>query len=119
MIVRVNRGGTISINSSKYPSNLRFNSQLVSFRVNLCKHNKQMDQFKGQPRLPKFVVPKRYDIRLKPDLVAHRFAGSVAVNLDIVAATSFIVLNAAELDVSNDAVSFTNQDSSKVLSTGC
>ncbi|KAL3013375.1 hypothetical protein AAZX31_06G049800 [Glycine max] len=74
-----------------------------------------MDQFKGKPRLPKFAVPKRYDLRLKPDLVAHRFAGSVAVHLDIVPATSFIVLNAAELSVSNDAVSFTNQDSSKVI----
>ncbi|OMO83998.1 hypothetical protein CCACVL1_11047, partial [Corchorus capsularis] len=29
-----------------------------------------MEQFKGQPRLPKFAVPKRYDIRLKPDLPA-------------------------------------------------
>ncbi|XP_020203865.1 aminopeptidase M1 [Cajanus cajan] len=74
-----------------------------------------MDQFKGQPRLPKFAVPKRYDIKLKPDLVAHRFEGSVAVNLHVVAATSFIVLNAAELSVCNDAVSFTIQDSSKVL----
>ncbi|KAJ1423415.1 Peptidase M1, membrane alanine aminopeptidase, N-terminal [Sesbania bispinosa] len=74
-----------------------------------------MDQFKGQPRLPKFAVPKRYDIRLKPDLVACRFAGSVTVNVDIVAATSFIVLNAAELSVSSDAVSFTNRDSSKVF----
>ncbi|XP_061374887.1 aminopeptidase M1 [Gastrolobium bilobum] len=72
-----------------------------------------MDQFKGQPRLPKFAVPKRYEIRLKPDLVACRFAGSVAVYLDIVAATNFIVLNAAELSV--DAVSFTSQGSSKVL----
>ncbi|KAL2346571.1 hypothetical protein Fmac_000571 [Flemingia macrophylla] len=75
-----------------------------------------MDQFTGRPRLPKFAVPKSYDIRLKPDLVAHRFAGSVAVNLDIVAATSFIVLNAAELSVANDAVSFTVQGSSKVVS---
>jgi len=75
-----------------------------------------MDQFKGQPRLPKFAVPKRYDIRLKPDLVEHRFAGSVAVDLDIVAATSFIVLNAAELSVAADAVSFTIGDSSTVLS---
>lgn len=74
-----------------------------------------MDQFKGQPRLPKFAVPKRYDIRLKPDLIACRFAGSVAVDLDIVAATSFIVLNAAELSITTDAVSFTNRDSSKVL----
>ncbi|KAL9313154.1 hypothetical protein ACSQ67_018606 [Phaseolus vulgaris] len=74
-----------------------------------------MDQFKGQPRLPKFAVPKRYDINLKPDLVEHRFLGSVAVNLDIVAATSFIVLNAAELFVATDAVSFTIGDSSTVI----
>ncbi|CAK8568446.1 unnamed protein product [Lathyrus sativus] len=74
-----------------------------------------MDQFKGQPRLPKFAVPKRYDIRLKPDLVECRFSGSVAVNLDVITATYFIVLNAAELTVGNDAVSFTNRDSSKVF----
>lgn len=42
------------------------------FRVNLCKHKKQMDQFKGLPRLLKFAIPKQYDIRLLPDLVAHR-----------------------------------------------
>ncbi|PNY15161.1 puromycin-sensitive aminopeptidase-like protein, partial [Trifolium pratense] len=74
-----------------------------------------MDQFKGQPRLPKFAVPNRYDIRLKPDLIACRFSGSVSVNLDIVTATNFIVLNAAELSVTNDSVSFTNRDSSKVF----
>jgi puromycin-sensitive aminopeptidase len=74
-----------------------------------------MDQFKGQPRLPKFAVPNRYDIRLKPDLIACRFSGSVAVNIDIVTATNFIVLNAAELSVTNDSVSFTNRDSSKVF----
>lgn len=74
-----------------------------------------MDQFKGQPRLPKFAVPKRYDIRLKPDLNECRFSGSVSVNLNIVTATNFIVLNAAELTVSDDAVSFINRDSSKVL----
>ncbi|KAK7311962.1 hypothetical protein RJT34_10461 [Clitoria ternatea] len=75
-----------------------------------------MDHFKGQPRLPTFAVPKRYDLRLKPDLDACRFAGSVAVNLDIVDPTNFIVLNAAELSVQNDAVSFTILDTpTKVL----
>ncbi|KAL6295989.1 hypothetical protein ACE6H2_004131 [Prunus campanulata] len=74
-----------------------------------------MEQFKGQPRLPKFAVPKRYDIRLKPDLTACKFGGSVAVDLDIVADTRFIVLNAAELSVNAGSVSFTHQDSSKVF----
>ncbi|VVA11760.1 PREDICTED: aminopeptidase [Prunus dulcis] len=74
-----------------------------------------MEQFKGQPRLPKFAVPKRYDIRLKPDLTACKFGGSVAVDLDIVADTRFIVLNAAKLSVNAGSVSFTHQDSSKVF----
>ncbi|XP_058786017.1 aminopeptidase M1-like [Vicia villosa] len=74
-----------------------------------------MDEFKGQARLPNFAVPKRYDIKLKPDLIECRFSGSVAVNLEIVTATHFIVLNAAELTVANDAVSFTNRHSSKVF----
>ncbi|CAL2233733.1 unnamed protein product [Prunus armeniaca] len=74
-----------------------------------------MEQFKGQPRLPKFAVPKGYDIRLKPDLTACNFGGSVAVDLDIVADTRFIVLNAAKLSVNAGAVSFTHQDSSKVF----
>ncbi|GLT72771.1 hypothetical protein SLA2020_446750 [Shorea laevis] len=74
-----------------------------------------MEQFKGQPRLPKFAVPKRYDIRLKPDLSACKFAGSAAIDLDIVADTKYIVLNAAELSVVTGSVSFTNGGFSKVL----
>lgn len=74
----------------------------------------RMEQFKGQPRLPKFAVPKRYDIRLKPDLSACKFGGSVAVDLDIVDDTRFIVLNAVELSVDNASVSFSPRRSSKV-----
>ncbi|KAL4649248.1 hypothetical protein ACB092_01G001700 [Castanea dentata] len=74
-----------------------------------------MEQFKGQPRLPKFAVPKRYDIRLKPDLSACKFSGSVAIELNIVADTRFIVLNAAELFVDTTSVSFTHSSNSKVL----
>ncbi|KAL0013197.1 hypothetical protein SO802_000266 [Lithocarpus litseifolius] len=74
-----------------------------------------MEQFKGQPRLPKFAVPKRYDIRLKPDLSACKFSGSVAIELNIVADTRFIVLNATELSVDTTSVSFTHSSNSKVL----
>jgi puromycin-sensitive aminopeptidase len=73
-----------------------------------------MEKFKGQPRLPKFAVPKRYDIRLKPDLSACNFTGFVSIDLDIVAGTNFIVLNAAELSVASGSVSFTNRGFSKV-----
>ncbi|XVE97720.1 hypothetical protein REPUB_Repub03eG0043000 [Reevesia pubescens] len=74
-----------------------------------------MEQFKRQPRLPKFAIPKRYDIRLKPDLSACKFYGSVLIDLDIVADTCFIVLNAAELSINPGSVSFSPPNSSKVF----
>ncbi|KAK7291314.1 hypothetical protein RIF29_06350 [Crotalaria pallida] len=74
-----------------------------------------MDEFKRQPRLPKFAVPKRYDVRLNPDLLSCRFTGSVAVDLHVVAPTPFIVLNAADLSITTHSVSFSIPDSSKVL----
>ncbi|CAK9172685.1 unnamed protein product [Ilex paraguariensis] len=63
-------------------------------------------EFKGQPRLPKFAIPKRYDLKLKPDLVTCKFTGVVAVTVDVVADTKFIVLNAAELSVDPKFVQF-------------
>ncbi|XP_022732457.1 aminopeptidase M1-like isoform X6 [Durio zibethinus] len=71
--------------------------------------------FKGQPRLPKFAVPKRYDIHLTPDVAACKFVGSVSIDLDIVADTRFLVLNAAELSINPGSVSFSNLTSSKVF----
>ncbi|XAR69944.1 Membrane alanyl aminopeptidase [Bertholletia excelsa] len=73
------------------------------------------EQFRGQPRLPKFAVPKRYDIKLKPDLVACKFAGFVDISVEVVADTKFIVLNAAELGVDPHSVHFTDQSGSEVL----
>ncbi|KAB2029134.1 hypothetical protein ES319_D05G142700v1 [Gossypium barbadense] len=58
-----------------------------------------IEQFKGQPRLPKFAIPKRYDLYLKLDLSACTFSGLVHINLSIVETTKFIVLNACELVV--------------------
>ncbi|KAB2072532.1 hypothetical protein E1A91_A07G022000v1 [Gossypium mustelinum] len=74
-----------------------------------------MENFKGQPRLPKFAVPKRYDLQLKPDLSACKFAGSISIDVDIVAETRFIVLNAAELSINPGSVSFSPRNSSKVF----
>lgn len=71
------------------------------------------NQFKGQPRLPKFAVPKRYDLRLKPDLVACKFTGAVDISVDVVSDTKFIVLNAAELSVDPKSVLF--KSSTKVI----
>ncbi|KAA8546229.1 hypothetical protein F0562_003032 [Nyssa sinensis] len=72
-------------------------------------------QFKGQPRLPKFAVPKRYDIKLKPDLITCKFTGTVDISVDIVANTKFIVLNAAELAVDRNSVRFNTRNGSKVF----
>ncbi|KAK8477338.1 hypothetical protein V6N13_081446 [Hibiscus sabdariffa] len=74
-----------------------------------------MEEFKKQPRLPKFALPKRYDLRLKPDLSACKFAGSVSIDVDVVADTRFIVLNAAELSINSGSVSFSPRNSSKVF----
>lgn len=74
-----------------------------------------MEQFKQQPRLPKFAVPRRYDIQLKPDLATCRFAASVAIDVDVISNTQFLVLNAADLTIHDHAVSFTPRNSSKVL----
>ncbi|XP_060208547.1 aminopeptidase M1-like isoform X1 [Lycium barbarum] len=71
------------------------------------------DQFKGQPRLPKFAVPKRYNLRLKPDLVTCKFTGYVDISVDVVSDTKFIVLNAAELSVDPKSLHF--KSSNKVF----
>jgi len=72
------------------------------------------EQFRGQARLPHFATPRRYDLRLTPDLAACAFAGSVAVSLAVAAPTRFLVLNAAELDVAPAGVSFAPQGSDQV-----
>ncbi|KAK2980117.1 hypothetical protein RJ640_019540 [Escallonia rubra] len=73
------------------------------------------DQFKGQPRLPKSAVPRSYDLKLKPDLVACKFTGTVRISLDVVSPTRFIVLNAADLSVDHSSVRFCSRSTSKVL----
>ena len=52
-------------------------------------------------RLPRHVVPIRYDLRLEPDLTAARFAGQETITLTIHHSTSEIVLNAIELDITS------------------
>ena len=50
-------------------------------------------------RLPRAVVPRRYDLTLEPDLAAARFSGSATIAVDVVEATDAVVLNALELDI--------------------
>jgi puromycin-sensitive aminopeptidase len=56
-----------------------------------------MGDSEGRYRLPRTVVPSRYDLTLEPDLDAGTFAGTVEVALDVVEPVTEIVLNANEL----------------------
>ncbi|KAK6162011.1 hypothetical protein DH2020_001852 [Rehmannia glutinosa] len=79
----------------------------------MAEQSKKYSQFKGQPRLPKFAIPKRYDLKLKPDLTACKFSGAVQISVDVISDTKFLVLNAAELSVTPKSVTFTSDN--KVL----
>ncbi|MEO6318590.1 MAG: M1 family metallopeptidase [Acidimicrobiales bacterium] len=50
-------------------------------------------------RLPRAVVPRRYDLTLTPDLAAATFSGTVDIDVEVVEATPLVVLNAIELEV--------------------
>ena len=50
-------------------------------------------------RLPKTVTPRRYEIRLIPDLTQFTFAGDESVAIVVNSPTSEIVLNALELEI--------------------
>jgi puromycin-sensitive aminopeptidase len=50
-------------------------------------------------RLPRSVVPERYELTLEPDLQRARFDGEVVVSATVAEPTSEIVLNAIELEI--------------------
>ena len=50
-------------------------------------------------RLPRSVVPRRYDLTLEPDLHAATFAGSEAVAVEVVEPTTLVVLNSLDLEI--------------------
>ncbi len=55
-------------------------------------------------RLPTTVVPKRYDLRLEPDLAAATFAGEAVITVEVETTLTEIVLNAAELAIQSVSV---------------
>jgi aminopeptidase N len=59
-------------------------------------------------RLPRTVVPRRYALRIEPDLAAATFVGEEDVTVDVVEPISEIVLNAAELAVDEAWVTTSN-----------
>src|SRR5512144_926518 len=64
-------------------------------------------------RLPRHIVPTRYDLRLEPDLTAKTFEGDLTISLRVLHPASEIVLNAAELEISRGEVEI--EDESGVL----
>ena len=55
-------------------------------------------------RLPRHIVPTRYDIRLEPDLRAKTFEGDETISLTVRHPASELVLNAAaDLEMLEDA----------------
>ncbi len=55
-------------------------------------------------RLPRTVIPSRYEIALEPDLEAASFTGTVAIEVDINEPVSDIWLNAAELEIHSASI---------------
>ncbi len=50
-------------------------------------------------RLPRGIEPRRYEITLSPDLDRATFTGDETVEVEVLEATSRVVLNAADLDI--------------------
>jgi puromycin-sensitive aminopeptidase len=55
-------------------------------------------------RLPRTVVPERYDLSLEPDLDTCTFSGSVTIAAEVHEETAEVVLNAVELDLDSAVV---------------
>ncbi|MTA28223.1 MAG: hypothetical protein F2562_05130, partial [Actinobacteria bacterium] len=52
-------------------------------------------------RLPRHVLPRRYEVHLEPELDAATFSGRVLIETTVEVATRLIALNAKELDVTS------------------
>ncbi|CAN5182910.1 M1 family metallopeptidase [soil metagenome] len=50
-------------------------------------------------RLPRAVVPSRYELTLEPDLDAATFSGSQSVTVDVTEPVDEVILNAQDLDI--------------------
>ncbi|XP_071711072.1 aminopeptidase M1-like [Rutidosis leptorrhynchoides] len=87
-------------------------SFLLLYIMNQYQQQK-LNDFKGQNRLPKFAIPHRYDLTLKPDLQVCTFSGHVTVELSILDPTRFLVLNSIDLVIHD--THFTGSNNHKVV----
>ena len=52
-------------------------------------------------RLPRHILPSRYDLTLEPHLNESTFDGHALITVQVLAATRLIVLNSIELDITS------------------
>ncbi|KAG0607531.1 hypothetical protein M758_8G035700 [Ceratodon purpureus] len=71
--------------------------------------------FQGKIRLPTSVTPNRYDLELTPKLDICKFDGKLSVTVSIVEATKYIVLNAADLTITDKSVWLRSKTSRQML----
>src|SRR5262245_12591206 len=50
-------------------------------------------------RLPRTVVPRRYELTLAPDLSGATFSGEAAIEVDVAEPTTVVVVNAVDLEI--------------------
>ncbi len=66
-------------------------------------------------RLPRHVIPTRYDLRLEPDLAGATFTGQVTITITVKQTTQTILLNAVDLVLQSAVVEDANQRQFKAL----
>lgn len=59
-------------------------------------------------RLPKTVVPSRYELTLEPDLVNYTFAGSEAIDITVSESVDVMVINSIEIEIDEAWVAATD-----------
>lgn len=52
-------------------------------------------------RLPRNVAPRRYDLRISPDLEQARFTGRVVIEIDVLVPSDRLVLHAVDLELTS------------------
>jgi puromycin-sensitive aminopeptidase len=72
---------------------------LSANRLKSIKKDSRRADNKKSVRLPKHIVPERYNLKLKPDLEKFVFEGEEVIDIKILKSTKNIVLHSKELDV--------------------
>ncbi len=68
-------------------------------------HMNQLSPTADDPfRLPRYVLPVRYELRLEPDLAHAAFHGHVTIAVTVVRPTDVIIFNSLELTIENAVV---------------